>query len=90
MAKKIAENKEIQIQYIAKITNALNSIFDEDSENYIDIDKVNKDGNLNNFFHVLGTRAPQYVFSKITGQEPDPLEFNHICNKLIFQDKRED
>lgn len=88
MAKNNAVNKENQIQYMAKITNALNSIFDKDSENYIDIEKVNKDGNLNDFFHVLGTRAPQFVFARITGQEPDPLEFNHICNRLIFQDKQ--
>ncbi len=85
------ENKklDIQIQFQAKILSALQSIFDEESDYYIDLDKVCKDGNLNDFLHVLCTRVPQHVFSKITGQSPDPLEFNHICNKLIFQDRED-
>lgn len=85
------ENKkqEIQIQFQAKILSALQSIFDEESDCYIDLDKVSKDGNLNDLFHVLWTRVPQHIFSKITGQSPDPLEFNHICNKLIFQDRED-
>jgi hypothetical protein len=80
---------EIQIQFQAKILSALQSIFDEESDYYIDINKVSKDGNLSDLFHVLGTRVPQHIFSKITGQKPDPLEFNHICNKLIFQDRED-
>lgn len=83
---KLTAKGEIQIQFQVKILSALQSIFDKESENYIDIDKVSKEGNLASLFHVLGTRAPQQIFSKITGQNPDPLEFNHICNKLIFQE----
>ncbi len=87
----MANNKkeEIQMQFLVKILNALQTVFDEHSENYIDINKVEKDGNLNDLFYILGARAPQYIFSKITGQEPDTLEFNHICNKLIFQDQND-
>lgn len=81
------QKQEIQIQFQVKILSALESVFDEESDYYIDVDKVSKDGNLNDLFHVLGTRVPQYLFNKITGQSPDPLEFNHICNKLIFQDR---
>jgi hypothetical protein len=82
------KKQEIQIQFQAKILSALQSVFDEESDYYIDFNEVAKEGNLNDFFHVLGTRVPQHIFSKITGQFPDPLEFNHICNKLIFQDKK--
>jgi len=78
---------DIQIQMMVKITSAIKTCFDKDSENFIDINEIEKNGNLNDLFHVLGTRAPQYIFCLITGQNPDPLEFNHICNKLIFQDK---
>lgn len=80
---------EIQIQFQAKILSAIQSIFDEESDYYIDINQVSKDGNLNDFFHVMATRVPQHIFSKITGQTPDPLQFNHICNHLIFQDRED-
>ena len=85
---KLSKKGERQLQFQAKILSALQSIFDEESDYYIDVNQVSKDGNLNDLFHVLGTRVPQHVFSKITGQKPDPLEFNHICNKLIFQDNQ--
>jgi hypothetical protein len=88
MSKK-EQKLEVQIQLQVKILSAIQTCFDEDSENYIDINQIEKDGNLNDLFHVLGTRVPQHIFSKITGQKPDPLEFNHICNKLIFQDRED-
>ena len=80
---------EVQMQLQARFLSAIQTCFNEDSENYIDLDEIEKNGNLNDLFHVLGTRVPQYIFSKITGQTPDPLEFNHICNKLIFQDRKD-
>jgi hypothetical protein len=80
---------DVQIQLQAKILTALQACFENDSEHYIDLKKIEKDGNLNDLFHVLGTKVPQYIFSKITGQQPDPLEFNHICNRLIFQDRED-
>lgn len=80
---------EVQMQLQAKFLSAIQTCFNEDSENYIDLDEIEKNGNLNDLFHVLGTRVPQHIFSKITGQTPDPLEFNHICNKLIFQDRKD-
>ncbi|WP_269222038.1 hypothetical protein [Flavobacterium sp. IMCC34518] len=88
MSKK-EQKLEVQIQLQVKILSAIQTCFDKDSENYIDINQIEKDGNLNDLFHVLGTRVPQHIFSKITGQKPDPLEFNHICNKLIFQDRED-
>lgn len=80
---------EAQIHLQAKFLSAIQTCFDEDSENYIDLDEIVENGNLNDLFYVLGTRVPQHIFSKITGQTPDPLEFNHICNKLIFQDRKD-
>lgn len=88
MSKK-EQKLEVQIQLQVKILSAIQTCFEEDSENFIDLDKIVKDGNLNDLFHVLGTRVPQHIFSKITGEQPDPLEFNHICNKLIFQDRED-
>ena len=81
-------SKEKQIQYYAKITGALGDVFNEDSEYFIDV--YADDFNANDFLHVLATRVPQMIFLKLTGKETDPLEFNHICNRLIFQDKKDE
>lgn len=77
-------NTENQMQYYIKIAGALNSIFDEESENYIDV--YSKKFNANDFIHVLATRVPQNVVAQLTNNKFDPLEFNHVCNKLIIQD----
>ena len=78
-------NTENQLQYHTKIKSALQTIFDEESENHIDV--FDENFNANDFFHVLATRVPQMIFAKLTSRELDPLEFNHVCNRLIMQDR---
>lgn len=78
-------NTKNQMQYYMKIAEALNSIFDKDNENYINV--YADEFNVNDFIHVLATRVPQMVVAKLTNNEFDPLEFNHVCNKLIMQDR---
>ncbi|WP_445720259.1 hypothetical protein [Flavobacterium sp.] len=73
-----------EIQFYAKISQAIQTLFDEDSENQIDREILEEDGALNDFFHVLATRVPQMVFAKLTNQNLDPLEFNQTMTKLIF------
>lgn len=41
--------------------------------------------NANEFFYALSTLAPLHVYNKLTGEDLDPLEFNHVMNRLIFQ-----
>jgi hypothetical protein len=82
MAKKM--NKDRQLQYYAKISGALNEIFNPESEFYIDIQS--EDFYANDFFHTLATRVPQLVFAKLISQQLDPLGFNHAMNRLITQD----
>ncbi|EKT4551989.1 hypothetical protein JE945_001131 [Flavobacterium psychrophilum] len=74
-----------QFQYYTKIAGALNSIFDKDSERFIDV--FDDNFSANDFIHVLATRVPQMVVAKLTNNKFDPLEFNHFCNKLIMQDR---
>lgn len=78
-------NTKNQMQYYLKIAGALNSIFEKDNENYIDV--YADEFNANDFIYVLSTRVPQVVVAKLTNNEFDPLEFNHVCNKLIMQDR---
>lgn len=73
-----------EIQFYAKISQAIQTLFDEDSENQIDIEILEEEGALNDFFHVLANRVPQMVFAKLTHQNLDPLEFNQTMTKLIF------
>lgn len=78
-------NEDRQIQYYAKMTNALQSLFDEDGINFIDMNDRNF--YMNDFIHVLATRVPQMIASKIANIKGDPLEFNYMANRLIMQDR---
>ena len=78
---------EKQLQYYVKIAGALNELFNEDSEFYLDL--TDKDFDGNSFFHVLATRVPQMVMAKLSGQEMDPLTFNHAMCRLIFQENQD-
>lgn len=83
MSDKMSTKK--QLQYFVKVSGALNCIFDKESENYIDV--FAPDFNVNDFIHVLSPRVPQLIVAKLTNNEFDPLEFNHVCNKIIMQDR---
>jgi hypothetical protein len=83
-------DKKRQIQYYAKIRSALQTLFDSDSDHFIDVNDFKDPEALNDFIHCLATRAPQFVFVKITGNELDSLEFNHVANRLILMDARGD
>jgi hypothetical protein len=82
-------DKDRQLQFHVKIAGALNDLFDKESENYLWIEELQKEGALNDFFHCLATRTPQHVYAKITGKEVDPLEFNHLANRLILMDAQD-
>lgn len=78
----MANNNKVN-EYSLKILGALNEIFDENSEHYID-DKF--DGNnLTHLIHALANVAPNVVYRQLTGEEINNLDFNHIANKLCFQ-----
>jgi hypothetical protein len=83
----MAMSEENQIQYYAKISRAIANIFDEQDENHIDV--LSDDFSPNDFFHVLATRVPQMIMARLTSNETDPLEFNHLCNRLIMQDRED-
>jgi len=74
-----------QEQFLQKLILHMNGIFQEDSENHISADDLEEYGN--EFFHVLSNMMPCYYYRALTGSDTDVLEFNHMMNKLIFQDK---
>jgi len=79
------------IKYAIKITEAIATLFDPENENYIDQDELSKGYNLTHFIHALGTIAPNQFYNRVTGDNINNLEFNHVANKLCFQymDKKE-
>lgn len=76
---------EKHLEYAQKLVSQISLMFDEDSDNFIDVAEFNDDKNLTDFFHALANLLPTYYFNKITGQEKDNLEFNYMANQLLFQ-----
>jgi hypothetical protein len=72
-------------QYAVKILGALNEVFNEDSEYFIGIEELKDQDNLPEFFHALANTVPNMVYEKITGDDKNNLEFNHLANQLCFQ-----
>ncbi len=68
-------------EYGAKVIQALLTIFDEESEYYID--KSSSD--LTILFHAISTTAPNVLFNRLTGDNKNNLEFNQLMNQLVFQ-----
>jgi len=67
------------------LSGKIAEIFDEESEYYIDQEELQEGENLTHFFHALANVMPTHLFNKITGDDKNHLEFNHIANQLVFQ-----
>lgn len=76
---------EQEYQYAAKLYDHIISIFNEDSENYINLDELEDEENATAFIHALANVMPTRFFNKLTNNEKNLLEFNHIANQLVFQ-----
>lgn len=81
MSKKVDKTQ----YYTQKIAAALSELFNEDSEHYIDKDELMEDDNLTDFSHSLSNQAPCIIYSSITGDDKNLLQFNHMANHLCFQ-----
>lgn len=86
----MATERKKWVIYTPIICAAIQSVFDENSENYIDPKELEDDNNLTEFLHALANAAPTHIFNQITGDKKNHLEFNHIANRLCFQYMRQD
>lgn len=77
------------IEYAIKLTGAVNSVFDQDSEFHIDENELNDPENFTQFLHALASAVPTGVYNIISGDDKDQLQFNHTANRLIFKYCRE-
>lgn len=76
-----------QQEYTLKILSRLQTLFDG-SEDGIAITELEDNGNAADFFHALANLAPAVVFNKLTQRDIGTLDFNHIANRLCFQNVR--
>lgn len=73
--------QKLLMEYGGKVAQALLTIFDEDSEYYID----KNEADLTILFHAISTTAPNVLFNRLTGDNKNNLEFNQLMNQLVFQ-----
>lgn len=74
-----------QEQYMIKALSAINAMFDEDSDNFIGMQELREGDNMTDFMHALCNLACCHVYNRLTGAEEKILSFNHIANRLLFQ-----
>ncbi len=78
-------NKSKQEEYTLKILDQLQELFSEDNDNRINIAELEDNANASDFFHALANLAPTVVYTKLTQKDIAALDFNHIANRLCFQ-----
>ena len=83
---KLSKRQENQIQYLSKILAAIqDGVFEEESNNHIDIKDFGDSDKLKDFIHVIATAVPCQIYGQITGDDKNHLEFNHLANQLCFE-----
>tara|TARA_R110000803_G_scaffold183506_1_gene245835 strand:- start:69 stop:338 length:270 start_codon:yes stop_codon:yes gene_type:complete len=82
-------NNEKIAEYAQLIVFAIQDMFNEDSDYYIDEKELTENDNLTEFIHALSTVAPCNFLNRITGSNNNHLEFNHTANHLCFQYMKE-
>lgn len=74
-----------QQEYTLKILVQLQQLFEEDSDNRINLKELEDNSNAADFFHALANLAPVVVYNKLTKSNAGSLDFNYIANRLCFQ-----
>lgn len=80
-------NKEQQkfLEYSEKVTRVLGLLFNKESEFCLNEFELGEDVDVKNLIHAFANVAPCYLYNKITGEDADWLEFNHLANHLNFE-----
>lgn len=73
------EEQEKWMQYAAQINDKIVELLQDE----IDMESEDFDGTQ--FFHALATACPTILYNKLTGNELEMLEFNHLANRMCFQ-----
>lgn len=73
------------IEYASKIGATIEAMFDEEAELKIDLQELEEGDNLTLFMHALANAVPAEFHRRLTGDDVNYLEFNHLANNLCFQ-----
>ena len=77
--------QEKWMTYAVLIQEQISEMFGYDSNNFIDSNDFKDDNNLKDFLHALANVVPTQIYGKLTGDEKNFLEFNHVANQLCFE-----
>jgi len=72
-------------EYAAKIIVQIQEMFDEDCENHIDLNELEKEDNAKQFLHALLNDAPAHIANKLLGKQNNILDNNHLANTLVLE-----
>lgn len=73
------------MHYATILTSKLQELFDEETEYSISIEEFEDAENCTAFMHALATVTPNQCYNRLTGDDKNNLEFNHLANQLVFQ-----
>lgn len=76
---------EKHMEYTELILNKLGELFEENEELMQELSEGN---NATEFIHALGNMSPTHFYNQITSESVQILEFNHIANRLCFQNAK--
>jgi hypothetical protein len=76
------QKTEKWITYAVEIQSALHEAFNNGS---IRLNEFEDSENFKQFLHALSTVVPGSLFNKLTGDDKNFLEYNHLANKLCFE-----
>jgi hypothetical protein len=77
--------QEKWMTYAVLIQSQIGEMFQSDTNNYINPEDLQDEDNLKDFLHALANAMPTTVYSKLTGDDKNMLEFNHVANQLCFE-----
>ena len=77
--------QEKWMTYAVLIQEQICEMFQSGSNNHIDSSELQDENNLKDFLHALMNVVPCSVYGKLTGDEKNFLETNHIANQLCFE-----
>lgn len=79
-------DEKVLISFASRLTLAIEDLLsNEDSEFHINVSELEEGQNLTDFIHALGNLVPATIYTKLTNDDKNLLEFNHLANKLCFQ-----
>lgn len=73
------------MEYHVKIALQIQEMFNPECENHVSVEELTEGDNATDFLHALANTVPASVYNKLTNNDLGTLDFNHIANKLCFQ-----